>query len=90
MDMAWYAQLAVRGNLGKVFLSKVSVTKNGLRHEEKLDWLPCCLGHYRNCPYCIFGFWNTFIAVEERVFSCWLLSCRKGNIIMNMSTKNSM
>jgi hypothetical protein len=34
MDMAWYAQILVRGNLGKYFIFKGLVTKNGLRHEE--------------------------------------------------------
>jgi hypothetical protein len=37
-------KLAVRGNLGKYFLCKGLVTKNGLRHEEKLDWFLVVLG----------------------------------------------
>jgi hypothetical protein len=69
ISMAWYPQLALRGNLGKVFLCRGPKTKNGLRHEEELDWLSCFLGHYFNFPYCISRLWSTSIEVDATLFS---------------------
>jgi hypothetical protein len=79
----------VKGNLGMGFPDKGLMTKNGLRHEEKIDWFPYCLENYGNYPDYNSTLWNTFIEIEEIVFSCWLLSCRKGNIIMNMYARIS-
>jgi hypothetical protein len=58
-----------------------------LRHARSLISCLVTLGMLEFPRDGIYGLLNNFMVVEARMFSCWLLSYRKGNIVMTMSVK---